>query len=72
MMIAWSFVGDASSCAAWEYDSMELFVSVWLENWKPLYSEVTAGWRWLVGVFIPVVFLCIEVRNWRLFSITLL
>ena len=50
MMIAWSFVGDVSSCAAWEYDLMELLLSVWLENWEPLYSEVTAGW--LVGVFI--------------------
>ena len=71
MMIAWSFVGYVSSCAAWEYDLMELFLSVWLENWEPLYSKVPAGWCGSVGVFIPVVFLCIDVRNWCLFSLTL-
>ena len=48
MMIAWSFVGDASNCAAWEYDLMELFLSVLLENWEPLYSEVLASWGCLV------------------------
>ena len=63
MMIAWSFVGDVSSCAAWKYDLMELLLSVWLENWEPLYSEVPAGWCWLVGVFIRVVFLCVDVRD---------
>ena len=50
---------------------MELLLSVWLENWEPLYSEVPAGWCWLVGVFIRVVFLCVDVRDWRLFSLTL-
>ena len=49
-MTAWSFIGDVSSCAAWEYDLMELILSVWLENWEPLYSEAPAGWCWLVGV----------------------
>ena len=32
MMIVWSFVGDVSSCAA--YDLAELLLSVGLENWK--------------------------------------
>ena len=36
---------------------MQLFLSIWLENWESLYSEFTAGWCWLVGVFIPVVFI---------------
>ena len=52
-------------------DLMELFVSVWLENWEPLYSDVPAGWGWLIGVFIPVIFFCVELRDWRLFSLTL-
>ena len=69
MMIVWSFVGDESSCVAWEYNLVELLLSVWLENWEPLYSEVPAGW--LVGVFIRVVFLCVDIRDWRLFSLTL-
>ena len=43
MMIAWSFVGDVSSCAAWKYDLMELLLSVWLENWEPLSSQVGVG-----------------------------
>ena len=43
MMIAWSFVGDVSSCAAWEYDLVELLLSVWLENWEPLSSQVGVG-----------------------------
>ena len=56
MMIAWFFVGEALSSAAWEYDLIELFVSVWLEYWELLYSEVPAGWCWLVSVFFCVVF----------------
>ena len=51
MMIVWSFVG-ASNCAAWEYDLMELFLSVWLKNWEPLYSEIALGWCWLVYSFL--------------------
>lgn len=52
MMKAWSFVGDAPSCAGREFDLMELFVSVWLENWKHLYSEVPLACFWSVYSYL--------------------